>query len=398
MANPLLASGGCPRNDGSNAERFPCIECSHCHVCFVPDINTLSKAFYYNSYSVVEKPNENLIEVTYQWNNFAGSLDPPEGGTVDEFYNAVPGIGTWAYYTDSQGCKIYGFEQDQSLCPSGVHPFRGFLETPTGQSCVTANVETGSLASRYGIGDIGMVGVQEWALFPGDEFFEFGAVFGHARGSQVYAKHEGLHTRGPRLGFRWGSTTCAAFGHPNCHPYCIQCPDKGIFFCLHPITDTGFDDYCPQNSAPCEDGEFIRIPAIQPDNYGNGYVNKGFNLRPTLVTNAQYTIFLNTVAVNDYYSDLILWHPSMMPNIERTTHPDPIHKYRYSCDSKAANLPVTNVNLLGAVYCIKWYNAGFCIPFRYSQYELDFDESLENCEDCLDLIDNQIVTPQVYGD
>jgi hypothetical protein len=397
MANPALDSGGCPRNDEGYAERFPCIECSHSHVCFLPDINTLTKAFYYGGYSIVEKPNQNLIEVIYEWNNFASSLEVPEGGTVDEFYNANPGQGTWAYYTDSQGCRTYGSEQELSLCPSGTNPFRGLLETPTGQSCVTANIETGSPESKYGIGDIGMVGVQEWALFPGDRFFEFGAIFGHGRGSDIYPKHDGLHTRGPRLGFRWGSTTCEG-GHPNYHPLCIQCPDKGIFFCLRPIIDTGYEDYCPSASEPCEEEDFIQVPRIQPDNYGNGYVNVGFNMRPTLVTNAQYTSFLNTVAVNDYYADLILWHPTMMPNIRRTTHPDPIHKYNYSCDNKAANLPVTNVNLLGAVYFIKWHNAGFCIPFRYSQYELDSDESLQNCEDCLDLIDNQNVTPSLDGD
>lgn len=370
-------------------ESTSCPECEHQLSAFLPNVHYITKADYYNGVTVIEKSDNQLV-VLYKWNDFVTGDELPEGADISENYNCN-GEANYAYYTDSQGCKDYGDDEHISLCPSGVFPFRGLISTPTNQSAAVANINSSLPTSKYDVTDILSIGVQEWVLLPNDNFNDFGTIAGHGKFSNSYAKHEGLHTRGPRLGFRW----CAICDtSEEACPQCIQCPQIGIVECFAEVDDTGSLEY--YRSDDTESANPIYIPKIREDKYGNGYVNKGFSIKYNLVNNGMYTRFLNTIAVNDYYSDLILWHHSMMPNISRTEHSDPIHKYSYSCDPRAYNLPVTNVNLFGAMYFVKWINAYFCIPFRYSQQQLDQDENLSNCEQCLDDIDNARYSPPTY--
>ena len=360
-----------------------CPECLHSKTVFLLNSEQARKSFFYNGYDVDFQ--ENAVMVTYKWNKTPdGLLDIPNGGPLDENYNGT-GYGNYAYHIKQQRCE--DSDQQNLICPSGYEPFIGQVTGPTAQSSAVANAGTSNgagLAPRYAIDDIMYAGVQEWALLYNENgLLNFGTIIGPNKGSNVDSKHSALHTRGPRLGFRIAMVSSEQDPSP-----CIACPQKGIIECFNGVGDSGYVEVCPDMAEDCEDP--ITIPAIMPDDDGRGYVNYGILVQSNLVTTSKYLRFLNSIAVNDYYGgeDLKLWDHSMMPNIKRIEHSDPIHKYSYIGNPEALSQPVTNVNLYGAAYYTKWINAYFCIPFKYSQYELDNNPELSNCEDCVDLIDD----------
>ena len=358
-----------------------CPECFHDKTLFILSSDQARKACFYHGYDINKQ--QDSLTVTYNWNRIPGPMDgePPGGGPVDHNYNSL-GDGNYGYYTRNQTC----LESESGVvpCTSGTAPFLGYFTTPTGQSSTIANIGTSNgagLNERYDVDDTMYLGVQEWALI--SNTLEFGTIIGPNKGSVIDTKHSGLHTRGPRLGFRVGMVPSPWDPSP-----CIICPDKAIFECFVKVDDTGYEEVCPGSNEECDNP--VMVPRAKADDDGRGYVNVGFLVQSNMVTTEKYVRFLNTIAVNDYYggSDFQLWHHHMMPNIKRLDHSDPIHKYSYIANPKALNLPVTNVNLYGAIFYVKWMNAYFCNPFRYSQYELDNNAELSNCEDCVDSIDN----------
>jgi len=366
-----------------NDPRYTCPECIFWGQFILPNYDMHRKSACYDGYTYT-LDNGALSNVKYKWFDFPGNNDSPLGGTVSEQYNCNADA-SWAFYTDEQGC-VPGFDPTEFFCPSGTETFMGLKSTPTDQACTIANTGSSSAANskRYDATDFGFVGCQEWAVFPGWETYtpEYGAIVGHARGAETYAAHSAKNTRGPRLGFRW------IYIPPSPPlPYANICLVDCMPLSMSEVGDAGFDIVF--DSQDIEQEQPIHIPAIAPDVYNRGFINEKICPSTYLVTNAQYTEFLNTIAKNDVFGgeDLELWHYSMLPAISRTEHPDPIHKYFYSCNPKTANLPVTNVNLIGASYYIKWMNAFWCKPFVHDQQSLDSNPALSNCDDCIEAID-----------